>query len=84
MPTTVKPWHRWPPGLRATIFARDNWECQIQGPNCTHRATEIDHKVSPLNGGAWFDPDNLQAACKVDNREKGHRPPTYPEYPTDW
>ena len=45
------------------ILKRDNHVCQIQGPNCTHTATEADHKHSVTEGGNELNPDNGQAAC---------------------
>lgn len=87
----VKPWHRWPKGLREHILARDSrwcrklgaWvpHCQIRGPGCTHRATHVDHVVSPLEGGSWFDPPNLRAACASCNKRKGSRRDPYPTNP---
>jgi 5-methylcytosine-specific restriction endonuclease McrA len=67
----AKPWHRWPAGLRASILQRDNWLCQIKGPHCTTRATEVDHITTPHQGGEWFDPHNLRSACAHCNRSRG-------------
>lgn len=68
------PW----PRIRAGILARDNNRCQIQGPTCTVTATAVDH-IQPLSqGGAWWDPANLQAACVNCNNRKRHTTPDTP------
>lgn len=54
--------HPWPT-VRLAILDRDGWRCQIAGPTCTGAATSVDHIVPVLDGGAWYDPDNLRAAC---------------------
>lgn len=69
----AKPWHRWPAGLRDSIFARDGHRCQIRGPRCTGTAEDVDHIISPLDGGEWFDPTNLRAACPTCNRGRDTR-----------
>ncbi len=70
------PWYEPPRGLREAIFARDGGRCQIRGIRCTEIATQIDHIVPVRAGGAWFDPDNLRAACQhcnYDVRQVGER-----------
>lgn len=59
----AKPWHRWPRGLREFIGERDGHRCRIQLPGCTGRFEHIDHIVPAAEGGAWFEPTNLRAAC---------------------
>ena len=63
----AKPWHRWPAGLRQAIFDRDGHRCQIRLAGCTGAAEHVDHITPAFLGGAWFDPDNLRAACKFCN-----------------
>jgi len=53
--------------VRKRILERDNHTCQIRGPKCTTTATHVDHIIPTLKGGAWYDPDNLRAACKNCN-----------------
>jgi 5-methylcytosine-specific restriction endonuclease McrA len=53
------PW----PRVRRTILERDDYRCQINGPNCKTHATTVDHIISWQAGGAWYDPANLRAAC---------------------
>jgi 5-methylcytosine-specific restriction endonuclease McrA len=67
----TQPWYRWPTGLRARILQRDSHLCRIQGEGCTVVAAEVDHIVSPRDGGAWFDPSNLRAACAHCNHARG-------------
>jgi 5-methylcytosine-specific restriction endonuclease McrA len=53
------------------IRERDNFECQIKGPNCLGVAGTTDHIISPRLGGAFYDPTNLRAACKKCNSSRG-------------
>lgn len=57
------PWQR----LRKQILNRDQYLCQIQAPRCTTHATHVDHIQPVTDGGAWWDPNNLRAACKNCN-----------------
>jgi len=73
----AKPYYRWPKGLRQQILNRDNNTCRINLPGCTHTAQVIDHIIPALKGGAWFDPNNLRAACKHCNQaRRTTTPPT--------
>jgi 5-methylcytosine-specific restriction endonuclease McrA len=63
------PW----PKVRHAILERDTHTCQIQGPKCTTEATDVDHIIPWQEGGAWYDPDNLRAACAKCNRSRGPR-----------
>ena len=65
----AQPWHRWPwPKVRLAVLERDGWVCQIRNPAlCTKAATQVDHIVSPLDGGAWWDHGNLRASCQPCN-----------------
>jgi len=53
------------PALRLTILERDNWQCQIRGPHCKGKATEVDHIIPISEGGSWRDPSGLRAVCRV-------------------
>lgn len=57
---------RWPT-VRKAILERDQYQCQIQGPRCTGLANTVDHIIPVQKGGAWWDPDNLRAACAKCN-----------------
>ncbi len=57
---------RWQ-GVRRNILERDNHTCQIGITGCKGTATTVDH-ITPLAlGGAWWDHDNLRAACSWCN-----------------
>lgn len=58
--------------IRLVILKRDGYRCQVRGRRCTGVATEVDHIVRLIDGGAPLDPDNLRAACRRCNR--GRRP----------
>lgn len=63
---------QWRP-LRLRILERDGHACQIQGDRCTHDASDVDHIIPWQEGGSWFDPANLRAACPPCNRARGPR-----------
>lgn len=46
--------------LRVAVFRRDGWVCQLQGPRCAGRATEVDH----VEGHSDHRLSNLRSACK--------------------
>lgn len=52
-----------PTAVRKQIMDRDNWQCQIKGPNCLGVATEADHRINHASGGS-DDASNGQAVCK--------------------
>jgi len=56
---------------RIATLVRDGYRCQINGPGCTHVATEADHIVETSIGGAVYDLGNLRAACKPCNSSRG-------------
>lgn len=58
--------------IRKAVLIRDNYECQIRGPNCTVTATSVDH-IHPKAWGGTAHPSNLRAACKACNQSKGAR-----------
>jgi len=66
-----KPWYgaTWR-ALRPQILRRDSYTCQIRRDGCTHRATTVDHIIPISRGGDWWDPANLQAACRWCNGGK--------------
>ena len=53
------------PATRARILLRDHHTCQIDGPDCTRYATEVDH----LTPGVETD-DHLRAVCTTCHRTK--------------
>lgn len=57
------PW----PRIRKQILERDNHTCQIKNKRCTGTATHVDHIIPITQGGPWWDPDNLRAACSTCN-----------------
>ena len=59
--------------LRPGVFERDGGMCQLRGPRCTLDATEVDHIVPWMAGGAVFDPDNLRASCGNCNKRRARR-----------
>jgi len=76
--------------LRRFILDRDRWLCQIRGPKCTGGATCVDHIVSRVDGGDFYNPQNLRAACracnaaggaKLTNRKRWRAPPPPVEAP---
>jgi len=59
--------------MRRLTLERDGYLCQIKGPSCRTQATEADH-INPVeHGGAWFDLDNLRAACQTCNVGRGNK-----------
>jgi len=68
-PYTMPQWRR----LRLQILERDGYMCQIKGPKCTKRATAVDHIVPVNDGGAFYDPTNLRAACQWCNSWRANR-----------
>lgn len=66
------PYHHaaWPT-IRPVILDRDNHTCQIDSDTCTVTADCVDHIIPWQEGGAWFDHDNLRAACSRCNTSRG-------------
>jgi 5-methylcytosine-specific restriction endonuclease McrA len=58
--------------VRKFVLERDAGRCKIRGRKCKGVATEVDHIVRLVDGGAALDPDNLRASCRPCNR--GRRP----------
>lgn len=52
--------------IRTRVLQRDRGVCQIRGPRCTHRATEVDHVIA----GDDHRDEALQAACTPCHRDK--------------
>lgn len=81
----TKPWYngKWPK-VRLQILTRDRYLCQIALPeHCLIVADQVDHIVRVEDGGAWWEPSNLRAACGPCNRK--WRPPTpTPPSSRDW
>ena len=59
--------------VRKLILERDGFVCQLRGPGCTIKATDVDHVVACRDGGAWYDPSNLRAACRQCNSRRARR-----------
>jgi 5-methylcytosine-specific restriction endonuclease McrA len=59
--------------VRLFILERDGWLCQIRGPKCTKRATQVDHRIPVIAGGSWLDPDNLRASCERCNKSRNRQ-----------
>lgn len=59
--------------LTNVILERDKWTCQIRDRGCTHHATAVDHIEAVIEGGMFFDPENLRAACRHCNSVRGAR-----------
>jgi 5-methylcytosine-specific restriction protein A len=59
--------------LRRMVLHRDNYRCQLQLPNCTIYATQVDHIVGLAQGGGRWDINNLTSACKACNVAKGNQ-----------
>ena len=55
---------------RLRVLARDGYVCVY----CGGEATQVDHKVARVGGGAVLDLDNLQAVCASCNYRKGSKP----------
>jgi 5-methylcytosine-specific restriction endonuclease McrA len=66
-------WTRQWKRTRLYVLIRDGYVCQIRGPKCRGYATEVDHIVARVDGGAVFDPSNLRAACQPCNGGRGGR-----------
>jgi 5-methylcytosine-specific restriction endonuclease McrA len=56
--------------VRRRVLLRDGGLCQIRGPGCTVKATQVDHIVPVNAGGALYDEANLRAACQFDNKSR--------------
>ena len=59
--------------MRRRVFKRDGFRCQICGKA---GRLECDHKKPITQGGAFWDPRNLQTICRKCHLEKtaGERP----------
>lgn len=59
--------------LRLEILARDGHKCQIRSSDCDGEANQVDHIIAVNDGGAFYDPDNLRAACNRCNSTRAVR-----------
>ena len=62
--------------VRQRVFQRDDGLCQLRGPNCTGRATEVHHRYGRLTPGqplneSDYDLNQLIATCRTCNRDAG-------------
>ena len=62
----------WRTRIRPQVLARDGYVCQIKSLRCTVEATEVDHIVAVVDGGDWYNLNNLRAACKQCNAGRGN------------
>lgn len=53
--------------VRLAVLERDQHICQVRGPRCIGRATEVDHIIPWRQNGAWLDPANLRSSCQPCN-----------------
>lgn len=59
---------------RRQVLQRDGYACQIEGPNCTGRATSAHHiRPSSQDPDSFFDFNNLVAACTACNSGGGRK-----------
>lgn len=56
--------------VRRRVMLRDRGLCQIKGSHCTVFATQVDHVVPVLAGGALYDETNLRASCEWCNKSR--------------
>lgn len=56
----------WELNYRKPVMRRAKGLCQIKGPRCIHRATQVDH----IHRGDDHRLDNLQAACRSCHADK--------------
>jgi 5-methylcytosine-specific restriction endonuclease McrA len=56
--------------VRLQALKRAGWMCEIRGPDCLGAANEGDHIIPLEAGGAWYDLENVRAACGVCNRQR--------------
>jgi len=62
------------------VLQRDGWRCQLCGEvidrdapaRSSHSAT-VDHIVAVLDGGSWYELDNLRAAHLVCNSVRANK-----------
>lgn len=53
--------------VRRFVLRRDGFRCHW----CGHAATQADHLVPVVQGGARYDPDNVVASCAPCNQSRG-------------
>ena len=76
-PTHPEP-HRW--GARDPFYVNHRWRHArarqlhthptCNAPGCAAPATEVDHVIGRRQGGAAYDPANLQSLCHHHHQEK--------------
>lgn len=80
------PWVR----VRVAVLERDDYRCQIAGPRCKGKASEVDHIIPLSEGGSRLDPRNLRSVCRPCHKARGSRqiivvePGTGPVPSRDW
>ena len=66
---------------RLAVLERDEYLCQIDGPRCEQRASEVDHIVPRARGGS-HDEGNLRSVCKQCHKERRRKEvPSVPWHP---
>ena len=55
------------------MIDRDRGLCQVRERGCGQVATAVDHIISPIEGGSFWDPANLRASCRHCNSLRGAR-----------
>lgn len=66
----------WRDQVRPAILARDGYACRVQGTDghpCGRLAGEVGHRLALVDGGAPYDPRNLEAQCRAHNAADGAR-----------
>lgn len=63
--------HTWQ-AVRLQILQRDHHVCQVRGPKCNGKATQVDHIIPLSEGGSRLDHDNLRASCLPCNAGRGN------------
>jgi 5-methylcytosine-specific restriction protein A len=58
--------------LRLRVLKRDDWQCQVRGPQCTGDATVVDHIIPVSHHGEDLD-ENAQAICAPCHHTKTGR-----------
>lgn len=69
-------WHT----VRLEVLHRDGWRCQLCGepidqhaPPRSAMSATVDHVVAVVDGGSWYEPENLRAAHLICNSTRANR-----------
>jgi 5-methylcytosine-specific restriction endonuclease McrA len=58
--------------IRIEVLERDGFRCQLGYEGCLGSASEVDHLVDLVMGGAVYDPDNCRAVCARCHRRRSN------------